>query len=676
MLLLIFKKSVLKSVLIVFAVFIMTGIVIAAETLKNDDENDEDLLEMEKLMSIIDKYSDLATKTRLNADYVPGILTVVNRNEMETAGLKTVVDVLKTISGINVYIDTVGVRNISVRGIGGSIASGNVKLMVNNISVTESMCALFDLILDYPVELLDRIEIIRGPGAAIYGEYAYTGVINVITRKNDSLVSLGLGSLNTLSGSALLNYDSQNKAFRFHALFHQYHTDGSDAIAGPDAYHSQGPEMKALSNAPGPTNESQKGKHGIVSFDFKKFSCTAQVSQTKRGDFMGYNHYLYNLREDTPHQLSQNFVQISQKIDIASNLSAVLNGGLAEHHVKVVHHYVLPPGYPFLPNGFEVNYITKTRKQYGSLDVKYNFFTDHQLLLGLEYFTEKHLFEVINKNMYRHVFCLISQYEFQPIDDLSFTFGFRYDKYNDTGTSNSPRFAAVYRLTSNHIFKFQYASAFRPPTTGELVTNNTIEPSTINTYELSYTYKDTYTLGRVTLYHSIMKKVIDAAFNSELYYDYFNIDKIRSRGVEIDVEQNLWQSLKFKTSAAYMYTKNLESTNRMPLQADFIANAGIIYTPLRAVNLSTQYQYVGNRSRETGDDRKELSGYHKLNASMFIHAQKIRTKIRLGIDNVLNEDIRVPTPTAHLSPLSSKATYPGDFPRPGRIMWFDLVYEF
>jgi len=650
-----FKKNILKSVLILFTFFIMTGIVIGAESLKNDDE--DDLIEMEKLMSIIEKYSDLATKTRLNADYVPGILTVVNRKEMEIAGFKTVFDVLKTISGINVYIDSVGVRIISVRGIAGSTSSGYVKLMVNNISVTDSVTAIFDLILDYPVELLDRIEIIRGPGSAIYGEYAYTGVINVITRKKDNLVSLGLGSLNTLSSSALLNYDSQNKAFHFNALFHQYHTDGSDAIAGPDAFHSQGLEMKKFSSAPGSTNEKQKGKYGIVTFDFKKFSCTAHISQLKRGYFMGYNHYLYNLTEDTPHQLRQNIFQISQQIDITSNLSAVLNGGFAEHKLKNTNYYALPPGYPSLPNGLIYNDTNKTRKQYGSLNMKYKFFTDHQLLLGLEYFKEKYLFYLMQINNYRHVFCLLSQYEFKPIDKLSLTLGFRYDKYNDIGTSNSPRFSAIYRLTSNHLFKFQYARAFRPPTTGEFFTNSTIEPSTINTCELSYTYKDINTKGRIIFYNSTMNKVIDAAFDLDVFYDYFNIGKVRSRGAELEVEQNLRKNLKFKTSAAYMYTKNLETNIKMPLQTDFIANAIIIYNPLRTVNFSTQYQYIGKRSREAGDKRKELSGYHKLNASIFIQAQKIRSKIRLAIDNILNEDIRVPTPTAHLSPLSSKATY-------------------
>jgi len=92
---------------------------------------------------------------------------------------------------------------------------------------------LSDFILDYPVKLLQRIEFIRKSGSAIYGEHAYTGVINVITRKKDSLVSFGIASLATLSASALLNYDSQEHPFHFSAFVHQFKSDGSNAITGP-----------------------------------------------------------------------------------------------------------------------------------------------------------------------------------------------------------------------------------------------------------------------------------------------------------------------------------------------------------------------------------------------------------------------------------------------------------
>ncbi|KPA16571.1 TonB-denpendent receptor [Candidatus Magnetomorum sp. HK-1] len=661
--------------IIIFICFMISSVY--AENLDMID-NSEDIAELEKLMSIIDKYSDLATKTRMNSDYVPGILTVVSRQEMEIAGFKTVEDVLRSMAGIHVYIDSLGVRTISIRAIGGATSTGNVKMMLNNIPMIDSMASLSDVLLDFPISLMERIEIVRGPGSAIYGEYAYTGVINIITRKENSLVSLGIASLATLSNSALLNYSSQDQSTHLSVLAHQFKTDGSDAVTGPDAYYSQG--LKGESIAPGPTNETQKGNSVLLSLKHYDTSFTGQMAQIYRGDSMGYYHYLYNLRDDTPHKFRQHALQLTQKIHFNPQLNLTIKGGSQKYKYFFEHLYLYPPGYPQFPSGIELPINCFERKNYATLDISYHF-KDHRFLFALEYNSTKSLFISSGIETYRHIYSLLSQYECQPFDKLSLTLGLRYDNYDDTYDNYddfdhniSPRIAGVYRLSTNHIFKCQYQEAFRPPTTGEIVTNDLKSP-TINTYELSYTYKSAFTKGRINLYQSILKNVIQTTVNNPYgLFFYFNSNRIRSNGIEVEMEHQIFQQLKFNTNAAYMYTKNLDTNKSMPLQTNFIGNACIIYSPLPIINISSRYRYLGNRSREVGDNRNELAGYHNLDMSMMIHATKISTKIRLGIDNLLNEDIRVPTTVAHI--YFKDQTYPGDFPRKGRSLWFDIAYEF
>ena len=153
-----------------FYVFFFICIITSSVSANNLEilSSQEDMAEFEKLMNSIDKYSDLATKTRMNSDFVPGILTVVTRQEMETAGFRTVEEVLSTMAGIHIYIDSLGMRTISVRGIGGATASGNVKLMLNKIPLIDAIASLSDVLLDFPISLIERIEIIRGPGSAIW----------------------------------------------------------------------------------------------------------------------------------------------------------------------------------------------------------------------------------------------------------------------------------------------------------------------------------------------------------------------------------------------------------------------------------------------------------------------------------------------------------------------------
>jgi len=661
-----------KTIYLIFVIYFASISMIHAEN-SSSGPSPEDMTELNKLMSIIDKYSDLATKTRMNSDFVPGILTVVTRNEMEIAGFKTVEDALKMMAGIHIYTDSIGFRTISIRGIGGSTASGNVKVMLNNISLSDSISSLSDFILDYPVELLQRIELIRGSGSAIYGEQAYTGVINLVTRKTDSIVSFGIGSLLTLSGSVLYNYNSREYPIHFSAFMHQFKSDGSDAITGPDAYyHSQPPEDKSLSLAPGSTNEKIVRHLNFLEMAYANTKFTTKFSQLDHGDSMGWYHYLYNLREDTPTTLRQQLFDLSQNIEINQYVTAVIKGGFQEHKCIFKHKYIFPPNHPYFT---EYNVYYLERKKYTGLDVFYKT-NKHRFLFGFDYTSEKHTYSLDNINTYRHLYSLLSQYEGQLFDNFSLTGGIRYDNYDDVDNCLSPRIALVYRFNSNHILKCQYQEAFRPPTKTEMVTSTHIDPATINTYEISYTFKNTFSRARLSLYDSTLENVVQLKVYPPLpSWNYENISKVRSRGVEIELEQKISQQIKLNSNASSIYTKNLDSNLRMPLQADFMANAGIIYNPLNYINFSTSYHYLGSRSREEDDKRQDLAGYHKIDASMRINATKISTKIRLGIDNLLNEDIRIPTSISHLF-ISKEQTYPGDYPLKGRTMWFDIVYEY
>jgi len=511
-----------------FYILIFTCVIANSVYANNLDmiSSEEDMAEYEKLMGIIDKYSDLVTKTRMNSDFVPGILSVITRNEMDIAGFKTLIDVLRSMTGINVYIDSVGVRTISIRGIGGTVASGNVKMMLNNIPVIDSLSSLTDILLDFPVSLMERIEIVRGPGSAIYGEYAYAGVVNIITRKENSMVSLGIASLASISSSALLNYDSQDQSTHFSLMAHQFKTDGSDAVTGTDAYYFQVPDMKAISLAPGSTNEKQIGKSVFLSFKHNDTSFSGHMAQIYRGYYMGYYHYLYNLSEDTPHKLRQHAVQLSHKIRFNPQLNLTIKGGSQQYKFLFDHYYMYPPGYPFFPEGLLLPVDILERKHYANVDFSYHF-DHHHVLFSLEYISSKSLFNSYALEMYRHIYSMVSQYECQPFDNFLLTLGARYDNYedkydnyDDIDHNISPRIAGVYHFNSKHIFKFQYQEAFRPATTSELTYIDTIKPPAINTYEFSYTYKSPLTRGRINLYHSILTQVRQIKIES-LVYQHF-----------------------------------------------------------------------------------------------------------------------------------------------------------
>ena len=69
--------------------------------IKHTDEK----IESDKLVSIVEKWTDIATKNRLNADYVPGMVTVLYGKELEALGMRTVCEALTLVPGIDISLD-------------------------------------------------------------------------------------------------------------------------------------------------------------------------------------------------------------------------------------------------------------------------------------------------------------------------------------------------------------------------------------------------------------------------------------------------------------------------------------------------------------------------------------------------------------------------------------------
>ncbi|MEW5851012.1 MAG: TonB-dependent receptor [Myxococcota bacterium] len=139
------------------------------------------VLDLESLLDV-EIYS--STKTSQRGASAPAVVTVVTADEIRDRGYTSLADVLRTVPGFYDVYDLVS-HNVGVRGInGGRNAGGSViKLMIDNHPVdyrptTENFFGE-ELI---PMEVVERIEIIRGPASALYGANAYLGVVNIVTR--------------------------------------------------------------------------------------------------------------------------------------------------------------------------------------------------------------------------------------------------------------------------------------------------------------------------------------------------------------------------------------------------------------------------------------------------------------------------------------------------------------
>jgi iron complex outermembrane receptor protein len=113
----------------------------------------------------------------------PATMSIMTWEQIRLSGARTVPDLLRWVPGVQVYRNAPGNHVISVRGTGG-LNGNNVVVTINGIAINNPLDASVDWdLIPVHVHDIERIEVVRGPVSTIYGQNAYTGVINIVTRE-------------------------------------------------------------------------------------------------------------------------------------------------------------------------------------------------------------------------------------------------------------------------------------------------------------------------------------------------------------------------------------------------------------------------------------------------------------------------------------------------------------
>lgn len=670
-----------------------------SQELSADDE------ELQRLLEILDEQTEIATRTRLNADYVPGMVTVLYGDELLSRGVRTVWEALGLAPGMTATMSGYGIPQVLTRGLAEAFVSGNIKFLLNSVPMNIAVSSRSSSFLQLPVSQIERIEIIRGPGSAIHGEFAYTGVVNVVTKSDENRVFASAGSYDTYGTGGFFSWSSPGDKLSLGLNLGGWRTDGADMNSGPDLLHGMG--MAAISNAPGPANEDMESLLGVFNLSYSDFSLLVQYMEQGLGDHFGVNNVLPFADDRIVTREGLWIVQIGQRLELGSSLRIDLTLGnqwYRSYNEKA--YLVFPPRFLLIyTDGMMGKLLYEEKRAWGEVLMTWEGWNRHAVLLGcsiartdigdtwqeINYDPSTRLplpslqrFDGaqnwIARDRDRLVNSLILQDEFRLNPKLTFTAGLRYDHYDDVGDSLTPRVAGVWRVTDHHILKAQYARAFRPPTFLEMYMMNNpvaegnpdIEPSTVDTFEAGYLYKAERTTGRLSLFYSRLDDliVVDSG-------QYANGGGAHMKGVELELEQALFSVLKLEGNLSYVHTQDRVMDEAMPGSANWLANVGLMYQPHRSVMLSLQYRYVGKRSREPLDARADLDAYHTLDVTgCGVNLGLAGLTLRAGVKNLLDEDVRYPAPMG--SDLSGEPipTYPEDFPRPGRQWWAEISYDF
>jgi len=155
-----------------------------------------------------------ATRTEKSLQIAPASISVVDQEEIRRKGYTSLADILQDVPGVEVYDQSLaGAKRINIRGESGS----RVLIMIDGQKITEQKSMDGAPLLIDP-EIIERIEVIKGPASVLYGSEAIGGAINIITKK---------GGDRPVQGSATVTYDGSTDGF----------TQSLSVYGGKDGFH-------------------------------------------------------------------------------------------------------------------------------------------------------------------------------------------------------------------------------------------------------------------------------------------------------------------------------------------------------------------------------------------------------------------------------------------------------
>lgn len=484
----------------------------------------------------------VATKTEMTLREAPSIVTVITGEEIKNMGARDLIDVFRTIPGIDVTHSLIyPTHKIEARGFNDAGMNNKFKMMINGHAINDGNGGIGLFFDSIPVSTIKRIEIIRGPGSALYGTGAFLAVFNIITRDGEdgaSGISLEGGSYDTIKPSGELSYKSGDFKAWFYADY--YKTEGYDGTIESDMA-TNSPVFG--SSAPGEMSGDKKSHFLQTNIEFKGIHFTGFYNRfwsnnpvgiakalTDENDFgirissmeLGYKTgigekgglrikaWYDHTWEDTTHEL---FPEETAEMNIHTGFpegesirggphrkSNFVGGDMDfDYEVHSGIQFVSGISYEYL-NYYDVKSVANHNVTGSDLDLNgtvYPGFPFVHFPNGMTNISENGNW-MLEEN--RTVIAMYAQGIFnlkelfnleKAVESLTLTSGMRYDEYDDIGSTANPRFGLVYAPFENLWFKALYGTAFRAPSLGEMYWKNNpaqngnpnLEPEIIETLE-------------------------------------------------------------------------------------------------------------------------------------------------------------------------------------------------
>jgi len=646
----------------------------------------DDLLK--SLEGDLEKYAQIATDTKQNVDYMPYVVSVLNNDELVKLGVLSLREALVLLPGVDISIGMAGVQNPIFRG-SNPYAMGQSKLIIDGVVVNDQMFGAYNQYLDMPIDIIERIEVVRGPGSLESSVNAYAGSISVITKANkddgsgkENSIFAAYGSDEYMMGGFVVSY--QEDDFEFSGdLFYQRHD--KELYAGVDRF----PTFGNAEDAPLWLKNYALG----VNTSYKDFYLKGRFAKNESGVSYGQS---FSLSDDSSDYLDvyNNSLELGYRFDVAQGVKALLSVGYFDED-RELQNKVMPDGSSMmmppmglvpLPNGmyFLVDYKEQTFKE--RFELKVSAFENQKITMGVE-LSQSRVKEDTARNSMNNmqsftVNDLLSttrrEHSSYYADDLidineetSIQIGAKFDHYSDVKDQFSPRLGLVHRYNDDNIYKLMYTHSYREPSWREqylvgahyFSADPNVEVERVEAFEAAYIRK--LGMQQDIKFNAFYLKNKDQIHAQDTPQVFTNRGDNELYGIETELKMMFENKDQLYVNYSYVDGSNVSGS--LANSAQHMARAYYIYNVYEKLTLSPILKYVGEKGRVSTDTREDVDDYVTLDLSVAYTHKPSDLSVSVSVKNVFDETHYLP---------SAEGTYPNDFEQAGSSFLIRLSKEF
>ena len=601
-----------------------------------------------------------ASKHLQSSGDAPSSVTVITADQIQKHGYRTLADILRTVRSFFVTYD----RNYSSLGVRGFARPGDyntrVLLLVDGHRLNDNVYDEAMIGTEFPIDidLIQRIEIVRGPVSSLYGSNALFAVINIITKQAEDLNGLELSSeaasLNTYQGR--ISYGRQFKQLQFVISGSFYGSRGHNQLFFPE-FDSIQTNNGIASHA----DDDQLGS-ALATVAFRGLTLQSAYGTREKGIPTGAYGTIFN-NPGTRTTDSHGYVDLQYNHTYRGSWNLLARAFYDRYTYEGT--YMYPS--PLDPAQISPNIDSADGKWWGTeLQITKTVLGNNRVTAGGEYRDNIHQNQGnYNLNPYSlalqdqrssFVGAIFAQDEVPITKAIALNAGFRYDYYSSVHASEDPRVALIYRPSTGAALKLVYGEAFRIPNVYEKfysippnAPNPSLDPEKLRSTELVWEQGlSDHLWFSTSAFHNTMNDLItQVPLGSDLII-FRNLQNVESDGLELEVKGQIPRGFEGSASYSFQETKDRDTHQFLDNSPRNLAKVNAI-EPLAHGTLfaSLDAQY---RSGMTTFAGSSTSPFSIVNASLLGRRIGRRVDLSAGIYNVLNKKYYDP-PSTGLSEL-------------------------